>query len=146
MRLWTTARVPAARPNITPTTVGGPARFYRTGRTALNPYCLAGTSRARKLQEVVLRFLRPALVAPTMMEIEQAHLMDAASAALFDALAPDLAASAWVVLASRRDTVGGMVLASEQRVRVELGPLPREATRALAVATPEAAPAAPTRH
>ncbi|MGI9185157.1 MAG: hypothetical protein ACR2GZ_09390, partial [Solirubrobacteraceae bacterium] len=29
-----------ARLNITPTTVGGPARFYTAGRTTFNPYCL----------------------------------------------------------------------------------------------------------
>ena len=41
---------------------------------------LAAESRAAKLHEVVLRFLRPALVVPTIVEVEQAHLMDAASA------------------------------------------------------------------
>jgi class 3 adenylate cyclase/tetratricopeptide (TPR) repeat protein len=99
---------------------------------------LAETSRLAKLHEVVLRFLRPALVVPTMLEIEQAHLMDAASVALFEALARELGSSAWVVLVNRRDTPGGMA-AGSQGVRVELGPLSREATRALAFATPEAA-------
>ncbi len=99
---------------------------------------LAESSRAAKLQEVVVRFLRPALVVPTMLEIEQAHLMDAASVALFEALAQELASSAWVVLVSRRNAPGGMVLGS-QGLRLELGPLSREATRTLASATPEAA-------
>lgn len=99
---------------------------------------LAETSRAAKLHQVVLRFLGPALVVPTMMEIEQAHLMDAASVALFEALAPELASSAWVVLVSRRDTPGGMTLGTGT-TGIELGPLSREATRALALATPEAA-------
>lgn len=99
---------------------------------------LADASQAAKLHEVVLRFLRPALVVPTMMEIEQAHLMDAASVALFEALARELPSSAWVVLVSRRDTSGGMTLGSEGN-RIELGPLSREAIRALAFATPEAA-------
>ncbi|MBV9607397.1 MAG: AAA family ATPase, partial [Solirubrobacterales bacterium] len=99
---------------------------------------LAGTSRAAKLQEVVVRFLGPALVVPTMLEIEQAHLMDAASVGLFEALAHELGSSAWVVLVSRRDTAGGMTLGG-QGTRIELGPLPREATRALAFSTPEAA-------
>jgi class 3 adenylate cyclase/tetratricopeptide (TPR) repeat protein len=98
---------------------------------------LAETSRAGKLQEVVLRFLGPALGVPTMLEIEQAHLMDAASVALFEALARELTSSAWVVLVIRRDTPGGMTLGGDG-VSLELGPLSRDATRALAFATPEA--------
>ena len=48
---------------------------------------LAAESRAAKLHEVVLRFLGRALVVPTIVAVEHAHLMDAASAALFGALA-----------------------------------------------------------
>jgi class 3 adenylate cyclase/tetratricopeptide (TPR) repeat protein len=99
---------------------------------------LAESSRAAKLHEVVLRFLRPFLVVPTLMEIEQAHLMDGASVALFEALARELGSSAWVVIVSRRDTPGGMVLEGEH-VRIELGPLARDAARKLAVAAPESA-------
>jgi class 3 adenylate cyclase/tetratricopeptide (TPR) repeat protein len=99
---------------------------------------LAAASREAKLHEVVLRFLSRALVVPTVMEVEQAHLMDAASAALFGALAHQLASSAWVVLVSRRDTPGGMVLGGEHQ-RLELGPLPAQEARALAVSIPEAA-------
>ena len=99
---------------------------------------LAAGSRESKLHEVVLRFLSRALVIPTMMEVEQAHLMDAASVALFEALAHGLPSSAWLVLVSRRDTPGGMVLGGEHR-RIELGPLSRQDARALALATPEAA-------
>jgi class 3 adenylate cyclase len=42
---------------------------------------LAEDARPAKLREVVLRFLSRALVVPTIVEIEHAHLMDAASAA-----------------------------------------------------------------
>jgi class 3 adenylate cyclase/tetratricopeptide (TPR) repeat protein len=99
---------------------------------------LAAESREAKLHEVVLRFLSRALVVPTLMEVEQAHLMDAASIALFEALARELPSSAWVVLVSRRDAPGGMLLGGEHR-RIELGPLSRQDARALALATPEAA-------
>ena len=99
---------------------------------------LAAGSRETKLHEVVLRFLAPALVVPTMLEVEQAHLMDAASVALFEALSRELPTSSWLVLVSRRDTPGGMVLGGEHR-RIELGPLSREDARALALTTPEAA-------
>ncbi len=99
---------------------------------------LAAGSRETKLHEVVLRFLTRALVVPTMLEVEQAHLMDAASVALFEALSRELRTSAWLVLVSRRDTPGGMALSGEHR-RIELGPLSRQDARALALTTPEAA-------
>ena len=64
--------------------------------------------------------------------------MDAASAALFGALARELASSAWLVLLTRRDESGGLALADDDRERIELGPLSRDDVHAIAVATPEA--------
>jgi len=100
---------------------------------------LAEASRASKLHEAVLRALSRALVVPTIVEVEQAHLMDAASAALFRALALELESSAWVVLITRRDVAGGLVLTDRPHRRIELGPLSREDGHALAVATLDAA-------
>ncbi len=100
---------------------------------------LAEASRATRLHEVVLRFLGRALVVPTIVEVEQAHLMDAASAGLLRALALELESSAWVVLATRRDSPGGLVLTDRPHHRIELGPLSRQDTQALALSTPEAA-------
>ncbi len=99
---------------------------------------LAAESRAAKLHEIVLRFLGRALVVPTIVAVEHAHLMDAASAALFGALARELASSAWLVLLTRRDQSGGLALADLDRERIELGPLSRDDMHAIAVATPEA--------
>ncbi|HUA70810.1 MAG TPA: tetratricopeptide repeat protein, partial [Solirubrobacteraceae bacterium] len=100
---------------------------------------LAAESRAAKLHDVVLRFLGPALVIPTIVEVEQAHLMDAASAALFEALARELGSSAWLVVVTRREEVGGLTLPDDARRRIELGPLSGEDVLAIALATPEAA-------
>ena len=100
---------------------------------------LAPMSRPAKLHEVVLRFLGRALVVPTIVQIEQAHLMDAASAALFEALVRELESSAWIVLLTRRDVPGGFALPSGAHGRIELGPLPIDDVRALALTTPEAA-------
>ncbi len=99
---------------------------------------LAPESRPAKLHEVVLRFLSQALVVPTVVEVEHADLMDAASVALFDALARELESSAWVVLVTRRDAAGGLVLANDAHPRIELAPLSREDVQTLALATPEA--------
>ena len=100
---------------------------------------LAEASRATKLHEVVLRALGRALVVPTIVQVEQAHLMDAASAALFQALALELESSAWVVLVTRRDVEGGLALTDRPHERIELGPLAAEDTHSLAAATLDAA-------
>ena len=103
---------------------------------------LAASSREAKLHEVVRRFLVRALVVPTVLEVEQAHLMDAASAGLLEALASELPSSAWVVLVTRRDAPGGFAISDAGR-RIELVPLSREDAHVLALATPEAAQLAP---
>ena len=56
----------------------------------------------------MLAFLGRALVVPTIVEVEHAHLMDAASAALFEALAGELESSSWLVLVTRQDDAGGL--------------------------------------
>ena len=103
---------------------------------------LAAEARAGKLREVVLRFLGRALVVPTIVELEHAHLMDAASAALFDALAGELESSSWLVLMTRQDAPDGPS-PDAPRVRIELGALSHEDALALAHATPEAAQVPP---
>ncbi len=99
---------------------------------------LAPEARSAKLHEVVLRFLRQALVVPTIVDVEHAHLMDAASVGLFEALTHEIASSSWLVLVTRRDEPGGLTLAEYPHSRIELGLLPREDIHAIAVATPDA--------
>ena len=96
-------------------------------------------ARAAKLHEVVLRFLGPALVVPTIVEVEQAHLMDAASAALLGALARRARHLAWLVIVTRREETRACRSPKMLGVRIELGPLSREDVQTLALATPEAA-------
>ncbi len=104
---------------------------------------LAPEARAGKLREVVLRFLSRALVVPTIVEVDHAYLMDAASAALFEALTAELESSAWLVLVTRRDEPGGLSLPNYPHSRVELGPLSAEDARALALSSPEASQVPP---
>ena len=96
-------------------------------------------SKAAELHEVVLRLLGPALVVPTLVEIEHVELMDAPSVALLDAVARDLESSAWVIVVTRRDVAGGWTLADHDHLRIELGALSREDTLTLALTTSEAA-------
>ena len=99
---------------------------------------LSSGARAAKLHEVVLRLLRRALVVPTIVEVEQAHLMDGASVQLIEALAAELESTAWLVLVARRDEPSGPALADHAHARIELGPLSRSQTEALALSTSEA--------
>jgi class 3 adenylate cyclase/tetratricopeptide (TPR) repeat protein len=104
---------------------------------------LAPEARAIKLRQEVLRFLRRALVVPTIVEVEHAHLMDAASAALFEALSGELESSSWIVLFTRRDAPGGLSLPDHPHIRIELAPLSSQDALALAHAAPEAAQVPP---
>ena len=103
---------------------------------------LASESRAAKLHEVVIRFLRQALVVPTLIQIEHAHVMDAASAALLDAVADELESAAWLVVITRRGE-DGPALGSPTLQRIEVGPLSDEDAQRLAALAPEAQRLAP---
>ena len=96
-------------------------------------------SKAAELREVVVRMLGPALVVPTLVEIEHVELMDAPSVALLDSVASDLESSGWVIVVTRRDVAGGLTLKDHDHVRIELGALSREETLTLALTTNEAA-------
>ena len=104
---------------------------------------LAAEARATKLREVVLAFLGRALVVPTIVEVEHAHLSDAASGALFEALTHELDSSSWLVLVTRREDAGGLTLADYDHHRIELKALSSEDAHALALATPEASQVPP---
>jgi hypothetical protein len=100
---------------------------------------LDAESKPAKLHEVVVRLLGPALVVPTLVEIEHVELMDAASMALLDAVARDLESSAWVIVVTRNDVAGGLTLEGHDHLRIELSALSREDTLTLALTTHEAA-------
>jgi class 3 adenylate cyclase/predicted ATPase len=99
---------------------------------------LAVDYREAKLHEVMLEFLKPLLAAPTLVQIEHAHFMDEASAALLAAVARQIESSGWVITVTRRDVTVGFVGRSEWSTQLVLGPLPAEAMLALAESTPEA--------
>jgi class 3 adenylate cyclase/tetratricopeptide (TPR) repeat protein len=99
---------------------------------------LSAEFREAKLHEVVLSFLAPYFGIPSLVVIEHVHLMDAASAALLAAVAEALDDSAWLVLVTRRDVDDGFVHPPQETVQLELGPLSREDSLALAESTREA--------
>ncbi|MDE3130298.1 MAG: AAA family ATPase, partial [Acidobacteriota bacterium] len=100
---------------------------------------LSQEARTRVLHEAVLAFLAPALAVPTLVHIEHAHLMDAASGALLSALCDVLRSTPWLVLVTRRESAEGFVAPDDgAAARIELGPLSREDLVRLAETTPAA--------
>jgi tetratricopeptide (TPR) repeat protein len=105
---------------------------------------LAPEFRRARTHDAVLRFLAPQLSVPTLVEIEQAHLMDEASAALLEALAESLAGSSWLVLVTSRGTGSGLTTSSLADVeRLAPGPLADGDALVLAQAATEAHPVPP---
>jgi class 3 adenylate cyclase/tetratricopeptide (TPR) repeat protein len=104
---------------------------------------LAANYRTAKLHEVVLEFLAPLLKVPMLVQIEHAHFMDEASAALLHAIADRLQDSAWVITVTRREVTDGFVGAPESSTQLTLGPLPAETMKELAESTPEASTVPP---
>ena len=107
---------------------------------------LAPGFRRARLHEVTLRFLRARLPDPALIEIEDAHQMDAASADLLGALTAQVDAMPWLVVTARRDVRGGFVAPENDNV-LHLTPhaLPPDATLALAEAVTDTAPVPPHR-
>ncbi|HEX8958992.1 MAG TPA: AAA family ATPase, partial [Solirubrobacterales bacterium] len=92
--------------------------------------------RARKLQETVHAFAEPDLAIPTLLQVEHAHLIDAASAGLLRSFAEQLDRTSWAVLLTRRP-VGHPPLETAAHAQIELGPLTHEQAMALAATIPE---------
>jgi class 3 adenylate cyclase/tetratricopeptide (TPR) repeat protein len=106
---------------------------------------LAHSFRAEQLHRSVVRFLEASLPDPAVLVIEHAHDMDAASAALLDAVLTALPAHPWLVLTTRRDTPGGFETQPRGgRTFLPLAPLDARAAQALAERLTEAAPLPPS--
>jgi class 3 adenylate cyclase/tetratricopeptide (TPR) repeat protein len=100
--------------------------------------------RQPKLHEVVGRFLEGALVEPTLIHVEDAHLMDGSSRDLANALLDDLGNRPWLIAVTRRDMEEGFVAPEHGRVsRIELTSLTRDDTVTLIEAATADAPLLP---
>ena len=105
---------------------------------------LAPEFRPARLRDALVRFLELLLDGPALIEIEDAHHMDHASADLLAAVAERLGEVPWLVAVTRRDGASGFVAADLPTVvRLEPAPLDRAALLALAEAVTEAAPMPP---
>ena len=94
---------------------------------------LDGEFRRTKLHDMVVEFLRAMLTGPSVIEIEDGHAMDPASAGLLRAVAAAAATSPWLLAITRRDAGTGLLApAGAHVVRIEPEPLEPDETVALA--------------
>jgi len=100
---------------------------------------LAEENRRTKLHEVVARFVEVSLPGPTVVELDDAHHMDEASAELTAHLAGALGGRKWLIGVARRPgTAGFAVPAAVPSTRIELKPLAQgDALRMAQLATSE---------
>ena len=100
---------------------------------------LAESNRRAKVHESVARFLSAVMPKPQLIEIENAHHMDEASAGLLSYLTGEIAARPWLIAVARQGTRGFVAPEAETVVRVELKPLaPQDALRLAQLATQQA--------
>jgi len=103
---------------------------------------LDGGFRRAKLHEVVVAFLRSTLKSPTLIEVEDAHHVDPASAGLLEAVAAAVPETPWLLVLTRRDAGPG-VTGHAAVERMEPEPLTPDETLALARAVTERVPLPP---
>jgi class 3 adenylate cyclase/tetratricopeptide (TPR) repeat protein len=105
---------------------------------------LAPEFRTTRLRDALILLLERLLAGPAVIEIEDAHHMDHASADLLAAVAERVGGAPWLVVVTRRDGGSGFVAADLPTVvRLEPAPLGPAALLSLAEAVTEAAPMPP---
>jgi tetratricopeptide (TPR) repeat protein len=97
---------------------------------------LAQANRRAKVHESVARFLALAMPEPQLIEIENAHHMDEASAELLSYLTVEIGLHPWLFAVARQGSSGFVAPEAETVVRVDLKPLaPQDALRLAQLAT-----------
>ena len=97
---------------------------------------LAQANRRAKVHDSVARFLAVMMPKPQLIEIENAHYMDEASAELLSYLLGEIGVHPWLFAAARQGSAGFVAPEAETVVRIELKPLaPQDALRLAQLAT-----------
>ncbi len=97
---------------------------------------LAENNRRAKMHESVARFLAAMMPKPQLIEIENAHHMDEASAELLSYLTGEIGVHPWLFAVARQGSRGFVAPQAETVVRLELKPLaPQDALRLAQLAT-----------
>jgi class 3 adenylate cyclase/tetratricopeptide (TPR) repeat protein len=97
---------------------------------------LAENNRRAKLHETIARFLAAIMPKPQLIEIENAHHMDEASAELLTSLMGEIGSHPWLFAVARQGSKGFIAPQAETVVRIDLKPLaPPDALRLAQLAT-----------
>ncbi|HKE40211.1 MAG TPA: adenylate/guanylate cyclase domain-containing protein [Casimicrobiaceae bacterium] len=97
---------------------------------------IAETNRRAKLHETVAQFLAAIMPNPQLIEIENAHYMDEASAELLTSLIRKIGTHPWLFAVARQGAKGFIAPEAETVVRIELKPLaPPDTLRLAQLAT-----------
>ncbi|HEY3178203.1 MAG TPA: tetratricopeptide repeat protein [Casimicrobiaceae bacterium] len=97
---------------------------------------LAESNRRAKVHETIGRFLAVIMPKPQLIEIENAHHMDEASAELLSYLLGEIGTHPWLVAVARQGSKGFVAPQAESVVRIELKPLaPADTLRLAQLAT-----------
>jgi tetratricopeptide (TPR) repeat protein len=134
-----------ARTDSTPAMVFWLLTFDAAMPTTPEVDALVESNRRAKLHEVMAELLPSLLPGPAVIEIEDAHHMDEASAELLAYLADRVASRPWLVAVTRRGTDEGFQAAEDREgiVRLQVQPLDAEATASLAHAATRDVPLLP---
>jgi class 3 adenylate cyclase/tetratricopeptide (TPR) repeat protein len=138
LRVEVTTRVPHLAPWLPLIAVAFGLEIEPTPEVAM----LAENNRRAKLHESVSRFLAVMMPEPQLIEIENAHHMDEASAELLSYLTTrELEGRPWLFAVARRPSSGGFMASDAPAVvRVELKPLaPQDTLRLAQLATEQSA-------
>ena len=97
---------------------------------------LAENNRRAKVHETIARFLAAIMPKPQLIEIENAHHMDEASAELLTSLIGEIGTHPWLFAVARQGSKGFVAPQAETVVSIELKPLaPQDALRLAQLAT-----------
>jgi class 3 adenylate cyclase/tetratricopeptide (TPR) repeat protein len=104
---------------------------------------LAETNRRAKLHESIAIFLAAMMPKPQLIEIENAHHMDEASAELLTYLTGEIGTRPWLFAVARQGSKGFVAPEKDTVVRIELKPLAQPDTLRLAQLATQQTPLAP---
>src|SRR5205814_2120654 len=97
---------------------------------------LAENNRRAKMHETIARFLAAVMPKPQLIEIENAHHMDEASAELLSYLLGEIGTHPWLIAVARQGSKGFVAPQADSVVHIDLKPLaPADALRLAQLAT-----------
>jgi class 3 adenylate cyclase/tetratricopeptide (TPR) repeat protein len=89
--------------------------------------------RKARVEDVTVQFLAATLPTPTLLVVDDVHLMDESSAELMHKLSVSVSGCPWLVLVTRRDQLAGYVPDGDDPTMVTVRPAPLDAEMAMSL-------------